>query len=87
MSDADPWDDYDSDYDNDCWNCGGEGYVSHCFTEYACMYPDEGCDLCMRRCEFCSAVKPAPELQAVLAETLRDSGSGLKGIAQTGETP
>jgi hypothetical protein len=43
-------------FDDECWNCGGEGYVAHCFEEYACMYPDEGCDLCMRRCEFCAAV-------------------------------
>ena len=49
---------YDDDYDNsDCWNCGGEGFVSNCFQEFACMYPDEGCDDCTRRCDVCT---PAP---------------------------
>lgn len=60
---SEPFDDYDDydDYDRDCWNCGGEGFVAHCFTEYACMYPDEGCDLCMRPCEFCAAQsEPTP---------------------------
>lgn len=51
--------DYD---DNDCANCGGEGFVSHCFEEYACMYPDEGCDLCMRRCDWCNPYKPVQKV-------------------------
>lgn len=47
-------DDFDCDYDdNDCGNCGGTGYVASCFTEYACIDPEEGCDLCMRRCDWC----------------------------------
>lgn len=30
--------DFDDDWDNeDCWNCGGEGYVASCFEEFACM--------------------------------------------------
>lgn len=45
--------------ENDCWNCGGEGFVSSCFEEWACMYPDEGCDLCTRRCDVC--LPPAPD--------------------------
>gem|GEM_PF-2769554 len=58
MSDTD---DFDYDEDEGCHNCGGEGYVAHCFEEWACMYPDEGCDLCMRRCDWCNALKkPAP---------------------------
>lgn len=59
--------DYD---DNDCWNCSGEGFVSNCFEEWACMHPDEGCDLCTRLCDVCQPNKPNPELQAVLAEAL-----------------
>jgi hypothetical protein len=42
------------DSDDTCPNCGGDGYVSHCFEEYACIDPDEGCDLCMRRCDWCN---------------------------------
>lgn len=55
----------DMDYDdNGCANCNGEGFVSHCFTEYACIYPDEGCEECMRRCDWCNAPKLTPEQQA-----------------------
>lgn len=50
-------DDMDCD-DHDCWNCGGEGYVSDCFEEYACLHPDDGCELCMERCEFCNPHHP-----------------------------
>ncbi len=57
--DDDTYWDYD---DNDCANCGGEGFVSHCFEEYACMYPDEGCDLCMRRCDWCNAYEPVQKV-------------------------
>jgi hypothetical protein len=49
---------YDFDgNDEPCWNCGGEGFVANCFDEIACMYPEDGCDLCMRRCEYCNPAK------------------------------
>lgn len=43
------------DYDDSegCPNCGGEGWVSGCFEEFACIDPEEGCDDCMRRCDWC----------------------------------
>jgi hypothetical protein len=44
--------------DDQCWNCGGEGYVANCQDEIACMYPEDGCDLCMRRCEYCNPRSP-----------------------------
>lgn len=48
------------DYDeNECWNCGGEGFVSNCFSEYACIYPDEGCDECTRPCDVCTPARAA----------------------------
>lgn len=50
-------DDFDYE-DNECWNCGGEGFVSSCFEEWACMYPDEGCDLCTHCCDVCAPAKP-----------------------------
>lgn len=57
---------YDDDFDQDvCWNCGGEGFVADCFEEYACVDPESGCDLCMRRCDICTPPKPvARELEA-----------------------
>jgi len=57
------WPNYDDDLAQDeCWQCGGEGYVSSCFEEYACIDPEGGCDLCMRRCDVCNPrqVKPTP---------------------------
>lgn len=64
MIDPDDADFYeDDDYDEtDCANCGGEGVVAHCFQEFACMHPDEGCDLCMRRCDWCAAVASKTEI-------------------------
>lgn len=47
-------DDFDDDYYGDCWNCGGEGYIASCFEDYACIDPEGGCGLCMRRCDVCN---------------------------------
>lgn len=78
-------DDYDFDYDdNECWNCGGEGFVSICFTEYACIYPDEGCNECTRRCDVCQPRKPDPALQQVLADALN---AGPQDIAHAPSSP
>lgn len=68
----DPYWEYDER--EDCWQCGGEGFVAHCFEEWACMHPDEGCDLCMRRCDFCNPAPRNPELDAVLAQALSAQG-------------
>ncbi|PCI03421.1 MAG: hypothetical protein COB78_10715 [Hyphomicrobiales bacterium] len=45
---------YDDDYEDDCWQCGGEGFVSDCHQEFACVDPESGCDLCTRKCDVCS---------------------------------
>jgi len=37
----------------ECWNCAGEGFVSSCFEEFACVDPESGCDDCTRRCDIC----------------------------------
>jgi hypothetical protein len=47
----------DYDYD-DCWNCGGDGYVSDCF-DGMCEDADSGCNDCTRRCDVCNPVKKA----------------------------
>lgn len=46
--------DFDDTHDDDCWNCGGGGFVSDCFEEWACLHPEDGCDLCTRRCDVCN---------------------------------
>lgn len=43
--------------DANCPNCGGEGYVASCFEEFACIDPESGCDLCIRRCDWCRPAK------------------------------
>lgn len=54
--------DFDFDYDPSddyCPNCGGEGVVYMCVSEYACVDPEGGCDLCERRCDWCRP-RPTP---------------------------
>ncbi len=46
--------DYDEPEET-CWNCSGEGFVSSCFEEWACVDPESGCDLCISRCDVCRA--------------------------------
>ncbi len=55
--------DHDMGLDDECWNCGGEGYIYNCIEEYACVDPESGCDLCMRRCDVCN---PRPAGRAAL---------------------
>lgn len=51
-----------------CWQCGGEGRFPDCDEEWACLHPEEGCDLCMRTCDICHgkgsfAVSPKTSVQ------------------------
>lgn len=65
----DPYWDYE---DDECWNCGGDGYVYGCSWDWQCDTYDEGegtC-LCTRCCNVCHPHKPSAELQAVLASAL-----------------
>lgn len=43
----------------DCPECGGEGYISDCFEEFACLDPESGCADCTRRCRGCAEAKHA----------------------------
>lgn len=52
--------DFDYGEDDDCPNCGGEGFVASCFEEWACIDPEGGCDLCIRRCDWCNLPPPKP---------------------------
>lgn len=52
-----PPDDDSHGDDEMCWNCGGEGVVYVCHTEYACIDPESGCDLCERQCDICQPRK------------------------------
>jgi hypothetical protein len=50
------------DGEEECWNCGGEGYTYMCQDEIGCIDPESGCDLCMRRCWVCN--KPGKKSEA-----------------------
>lgn len=50
---ANPVEDFYDPSDDYCPNCGGEGWVADCQEEWACVDPESGCDLCMRRCDWC----------------------------------
>jgi hypothetical protein len=56
------FEEYDDSLDDDCWNCGGEGFVSSCFEEWACVDPESGCDLCTRRCDVCRTLRTARDV-------------------------
>ncbi len=49
--------DYDEFDDEECSNCGGEGFYYSCDEEFACIDPEGGCDLCRRRCDWCNPRK------------------------------
>ena len=82
---GEPEDYYDDFDDNDCANCGGEGFVYGCGWDWQCDTYDEGegtC-LCTRNCEWCNPVKLTPEQQAerdalrkVLANALAGDTNG-----------
>jgi uncharacterized protein (DUF983 family) len=59
--------DFDMGLDDDCPNCGGEGVIYMCVSEYACVDPESGCDLCERRCDWCQT-PPAPQPREVGAD-------------------
>lgn len=43
--------------DEECWNCGGEGYIANCHEEWACPDPESGCEDCVSRCPECALNK------------------------------
>ena len=49
--------DHDMGIDDECWQCGGEGYFYSCPDEIGCVDPEGGCDLCERRCDICNPRK------------------------------
>lgn len=46
--------------EDDCPNCGGEGVIYDCLDGF-CEDAESGCELCERRCDWCSPVKAAKE--------------------------
>lgn len=42
--------------DDDCYLCGGEGFVWDCFDGF-CENAEEGCDDCTRACPECAREK------------------------------
>lgn len=75
MSDPHEHDDYP---DDDCPNCGGVGFVYDCI-DGCCEDAESGCDLCERRCDWCTITNPAKKpddgLRQVLADALAKAKS------------
>jgi hypothetical protein len=67
--------------DNECFNCGGEGYVYGCSWDWQCDTYDagEGTCLCTRPCHICHPPKDNPELRAILAAALTDTKANREG--------
>jgi hypothetical protein len=66
--------DDDFDDDEECWSCDGEGVIYSCVSEYACIDPEGGCDLCERRCLVCRPLTPAErEERAKMQAVMRDA--------------
>lgn len=74
------------EHDNECGNCGGEGFTYGCSWDWQCETYDEGegtC-LCTRRCEWCNPptaeeLAERQKLRDVLATALaKDKLAALK---------
>lgn len=64
----------DFDYDeNDCANCGGEGFTYGCSWDWQCdtYHEGEGTCLCTRRCEWCAPRQPDSVTRQLLAHLLK----------------
>ena len=55
--------------DDDCPECGGEGYIADCF-DGLCSDAESGCEECMRRCVECARFETAIR-KAVRLEVLK----------------
>ncbi len=76
--DRDPYWDYE---ENECGNCGGEGFTYGCSWDWQCDTYDEGegtC-LCTRRCGWCQPRAHNSELAAVLTDALSSPSSRGRG--------
>ncbi len=55
----------------ECWQCAGEGTVSYCFEEFACIDPEGGCEDCTRTCDICKGKGGWPDPSYGLEEDPR----------------
>lgn len=58
------------DFDDCCWNCGGEGFVYGCSWEWQCDTWDGDSCLCTRPCHICHPPKDNPEMRKLMADLL-----------------
>lgn len=77
--------------DDECWNCGGEGYTADCF-DGCCEDAESGCEDCSRPCPECARFKADIE-RYVRVQVLRSFDVPLarawisrKGRAKEGQT-
>lgn len=64
--------DYDDEFLDVCGNIGCEdGWVADCIDGF-CINAEDGCALCLRRCEFCNPRTPAKHEARRTDNELRD---------------
>jgi hypothetical protein len=51
---------HDDEFGMDCAYCGGEGYSYSCVDDM-CVNAEDGCELCMRACEYCNSPRPSQD--------------------------
>ena len=75
------------DYEeNDCHNCGGEGFVYGCSWDWQCDTWDGDSCLCTRPCEWCHPHKPDPALGAILAQAIEAGTARTAGLGPKDES-
>jgi hypothetical protein len=77
----DPYWEYDEE---ECANCGGEGFTYGCSWDWQCDTWDGDSCLCTRRCDWCNPAKPNAELQQVLADALAQGIEARRAKTGTG---
>ena len=53
---------------DECWHCGGDGYVADCF-DGLCADAESGCEDCTRRCPEC-AINAGQRAKAIREEVI-----------------
>lgn len=70
--------------DDECPNCGGEGYIADCF-DGLCVNAEHGCEDCVRRCVECARHADTRK-KAVRDEVIRsgDIDTAVAWLKETG---
>ena len=79
-------DDFDDFYLDTCGQCDGEGWTFDCW-DGLCVNAEDGCALCMQRCDFCNPRKASAIEAATAGETGTGSTEGESATRDSGGRP